>query len=228
MVSIFISLIVSVTLSAQNNVGVEAEADPNSALNIPRAKIESMCSCARNLATKLYKELDFLTPFEERILIKEGYREAQIMNLYATDSERLFEIIRTAWNEKWSKVYCITDASGIFGYLDKMLLFSYQHKAFQHLYDSNWPIRANIIRLVNYDPYAPVSENPVTIMDMIERMLKEKQGQIAYRQSLEEDIKSKYQDIIYYGGKNVKALSTEEFKLELERARKEGKYPKVK
>ncbi len=67
-----------------------------------------------------------------------------------------------------------------------------------------------------------------TIRDIIERMLREKQGQIAYSQSLEEDIRSMYQKLVSYGGKNAKALSAEEFKIELERARKEGQLPETK
>jgi hypothetical protein len=219
---IFFLLIISFALNAQTDISIEA--DPNSALDIPKAKIESMCDCARKEPTKLYKTLDFLTPFEERILIKEGYREAQIQNLYTTDSKQLFEIIRTAWNEKWSKVYCITNSSGIYGYLDRMLLFSYQHKAFIHLYDPDWPIKANINRLVNYVPYEAVSKNPVTIRDIVERMLREKQGQIAYRQSLEADIKGILEKLISYGGKKASELTKEELEIELGRARKEGTW----
>jgi hypothetical protein len=226
---IFLLLITSFALQAQTTVSVEIEAGPNSGLNIAQDYVEGMCECAKRNSSKIFKRLDFLTSFEEQILLYEGYyEEDDLIEMYKSNPNRIFEIIRTAWNEKWSKVYCITDSSGIYGYLDRMLLFSYQHEAFQHLYDSDWPIKANINRLVNYDPYETVSKNPVTIRDIVERMLREKQGQIAYRQSLEEDIKSMYQKLISYGGKNAKALSAEEFKIELERARKEGQLPETK
>ncbi len=220
---IFFLLLTSFGLNAQTDTPAKINPNPNGSLGIDEDLVQGMCECARNTSGKLFKRINQLTVFEEMILINEGYHEEdQLIKMIQSDPESVYKIIRTAWNEKWSKVYCITDSSGIYGYLDRMLLFSYQHKAFIHLYDPDWPIKANINRLVNYVPYEAVSKNPVTIRDIVERMLREKQGQIAYSESLETDIKGMLEKLMAFGAKNAKALSAEEFRLELERARKEG------
>ncbi len=63
----------------------------------------------------------------------------------------------------------------------------------------------------------------MTLLDMVDKMIAEKWGQMAYRESLVNDIRAVREDLIKYGAKKNSELSVEEFKLELERARKEGK-----
>ncbi len=221
---IFSLLITNLTLHAQTDFRIEVDSTgPNAALNIPKRKIQAICAAASKQPPKLLKEIGFLTSFEERILLHEGYKMPDITKLIDADRNQIFTIIRNAWNEKWSKVYCEPNSSGIDGCVDAMLLMSEQREAFRHLYDTDWYIKANVNRLVNLDPYSPVKDAPMTITDIMEKMLAEKWGQLAYSESLVKDMRFTYDQLIKFGGKKANQLSKEEKELELNRARKEAK-----
>ncbi len=221
---IFLFLLTSFALCAQTDVNIKVDSTgPNNSLGLPETHINAMCTAARKQAPKYFKKVGFLTSFEERILYLEGVREADVLKLMESDPSPIFEIIRKAWNEKWSKVYCDVNSSGIDGYIDSMLLFSLQRDAFRNLYDNNGNIKANVNRLVNLDPYSPVNDAPATMTDIFEKMLAEKWGQLAYSETLEKELRLIYHDLINYGGKKASQLSKEEFELELSRARKEAK-----
>jgi hypothetical protein len=221
---IFFLLLTSFGLYAQTGTRTEVDSiGPNSALNIPQQRLEAMCDCARKQVSKLYKSLDFLTPFEERILIREGYREAQILNLFNTNRNQLFEIIRTSWNEKWSKVYCI-DNSSMDGYLDMLMLYSFQHETLKNLYDSNGNIKANMNRLVSKDPYQKVTKsNALTIRDLLEHVIEREKGDLLYSLKLERDLEL-LNKLTRWGAKRAVDLTPVELELELSRARKEGTW----
>ncbi len=203
--------------SAQVKVG------PNANLGIDEMEISILTNAASVPQKSEYIKVKYFTPFEQIILELEGHDEASVAKMLREKTTNPFEIIRDAWNTKWSKVYCLGGSKGIDGYIDISLLASGQFQTVRNLYNTNWGIKSNINRLVNLFPYEPVSKNPMTLLDMVDKMIAEKWGQMAYRESLVNDIRAVREDLIKYGAKKNSELSVEEFKLELERARKEGK-----
>ncbi len=203
---------------AQEKVG------PNLNLGIDEMEISILTTAACLPQKSEYIHLKYFTPFEQIILELEGHDEASVTEMLREKTMNPFEIIRNVWNTKWSKVYCLGGSKGLDGYMDIILLSSGQFQTVRNIYNTNWGIKSNINRLVNLNPYQPVAENPMTLLDMVDKMIDEKWGQMTYSQSLVNDIRLVRQDLIKYGARKANELSAEELKLELERARKEGKY----
>ncbi len=185
--------------------------DPNVLLDSLNPKhIRAICVCSKSQGVYLYTQLKYFTEFEQLVLKLEGYREADVITMMKEDPRKPFEIIRKAWDEKWSKVYCPLDSNGSDGYVDVLLLSSNQFQTIRNLYSDKWHIKANINRIVNIDPFEPAKDNPHTLADLIEKMLAEKWGQIAYRQSLAKDIESTFKQLREYGARRYSELTDDE------------------
>ncbi len=197
------------------------QTDPNAWLNIDPMELMIMCMGARKMFKNVYesKYANIFTPYEQQILKYAGYREPAVIALIETDPNAPFEIIRKAWDEKWSKVYCPRDSTNTYGRIDVLLLRSNQFQTIHNLYDNQWRIKANINRVVGltkYNDYSKAADNPNTLSDIIEKMLDEKWGQLASSQSLVEAIQRSYEKLKRYGALKFEQLSPEEQARQLE------------
>jgi len=199
----------------------QEQVDPNAKLNLDKEDIETMCLVSKSLGRNKYKNLyNTFTPFEQTLLMIEGYSESDIMNLMQQDQEMPFELIRDAWNDKWSKVYRPLNSDGTDGYLDFHLVHSSQFQTVRNLYNPNWKIKANVNRVVSLYGLKKASEDPHTLADIMDIMLEKKMGQIAYSSSLEKAIRDFYTELRNFGAKKVKELTAAELKPLLEAAEK--------
>ncbi len=164
------------------------------------------------------KLANVFTPYEQIILVLEGHSESDVIKMIEADPRLPFEVIRDAWDGKWSKVYCPVD-SGSDGYIDILLLRTSQFQTIYNLYNNTGRIKANINRVVGltkYNDYSKAADNPNTLSDIIEKMLREKWGQIAASPTLGDDIADAYKKLKTYGALKFEELSPEEQARQLE------------
>ena len=207
--------VTSFVLHAQTDVHVEKDSTSlNAQLSLEAEHIETMCLVSKSLGRNKYKYLyNYFTPFEQTLLMIEGYAEKDVNNMMQQNPEMPFEIIRDSWNDKWSKVYCPITSDGTDGYLDFHLIHSSQFQTVRNLYDPNWKIKAEVNRIVSFYGVKSSTEYPHTLADLVSTMLEKKMGQVAYSSGLEKEIRNFYTELRKFGAKKVSELSEKELKL---------------
>ena len=142
--------------------------DPNAHLKIDPETIQTICHSAIKPGIKfLFDKIPDITAFEEDILIAEGYfDEEEIIKIMQINPMKPYEIIRDAWDRKWSKCWCKPDSYGGMGYVDIELLKSEQFQVLSNIYNPRGKIRADINRIVSEHPYT--DKEQMTLLDLIE------------------------------------------------------------
>lgn len=141
--------------------------DPNAHLKIDPIIIQTICHSAKKPGINFFDKISDITAIEQDILIAEEYfDEEEIIKMMQTNPMKPYEIIRDAWNSKWSKCWCESDSYGSSGYVDIELLKSEQFQALRNIYDPTGKIRANINRIVTEHPYT--DKEPMTLLDLID------------------------------------------------------------